>query len=77
MLRHTPWFTLAALVIFFFLPLGQSLIQTQFFSGEQLARSINELVLLIVFGIAATLALVECLVRYYFYKSRNKTAPHG
>jgi len=46
-------------------PPGRDLIHTSFYSGEQLARSLNQLLLYIAIGILLALIAVEWLVRWY------------
>jgi hypothetical protein len=64
-MRHVPWFTLAATAVFFITPLGQSMLQSAFTSGEQLANSIAQFMLMVVAGIAVAFALMEWGIKYY------------
>ena len=66
-MRHVPWITLVATVLFFASWFGQDLLRQAFVSGEQLANSIAQFMLLVVLGIIVVLALLEwgvkCLIR--------------
>jgi hypothetical protein len=64
-MRHVPWFTLVATAVFFITPLGQSILQSSFYSGEGLANSIGQFMLMVVAGIVAALALLEWAIKYY------------
>lgn len=75
-MRHVPWFTLAATAIFFMTPLGQSLLQSAFYSGEQLANSIAQFMLMIVAGIVVALAALEWTVKTYI-RRRTRTVARG
>jgi hypothetical protein len=76
-MRHMPWFTLAALVVVAISPLGQDVIHSSFFSGEQLARSIGQFMFVTGLAIAVALALVEWTIRYYLRKRRSKQVAGG
>lgn len=75
-MRHVPWFTLAAAAIFFLTPLGQSMLQSAFYSGEQLANSIAQFMLMIVAGIVVALAALEWGIKYYI-RRRARTVARG
>lgn len=76
-MRHVPWFTLAATAIFFMTPLGQSLLQSAFYSGEQLANSIAQFMLMVVAGIVVALAALEWGIKYYIRRRRARTVARG
>jgi hypothetical protein len=67
-----PWITLAAGPVFVIWPPGQSLIHSAFYSGEQLARSLSQFLLLVIALIWAGLVLLEWLVRVYMLRRRAK-----
>ena len=67
-----PWVTLAAGLVFAISPFGQSLIHSAYYSGEQLARSISEFLLLMIGLIWAGLVLLEWLVRVFMLRRRVK-----
>lgn len=50
-MRHVPWITLTVTVVFFLSPHGQDLLRRAFVSGEQLANSIAQFMLLVILGI--------------------------
>ena len=58
-----PWITGIVAVIAAVSPLGQSVLHGSFISGEQLARSISQLLLMAGIAILVALAVIECLVR--------------
>ena len=76
-MRHIPWFTLAASIVFFMTPLGQSIVQSVFYSGEALANSIGQFMLLVVAGVVLALALLECGIKYYIRQRRARCAARG
>lgn len=76
-MRHVPWFALAATAIFFMTPLGQSLLQSAFYSGEQLANSIAQFMLMVVAGIVVGLALLEWGIKYYIRRRRARLLAGG
>ena len=65
-----PWITLAAGPIFAISPFGRLLIHSAFYSGEQLARSLSEFLLLMIGIIWAALVLLEWLLRVYMLRRR-------
>ena len=67
-----PWITLAAGAVFVVLPFGQSLIHSAFYSGEQLARSLSQFLLMMIGLIWAGLVLLEWLLRVYMLRRRAK-----
>ena len=71
-MRHVPWITLIAVVIFFATPLGQSLYHQAFVSGEQLANSLAQFLLLVIVGIAIALALLEWSVKVLIRRRRAR-----
>ena len=76
-MRQVPWFTLAAAIVAAISPLGQDVIHSSFFSGEQLSRSIGQFMLVTGFVIAAVLALIEWTIRYCIRKRRGKLVAGG
>ena len=52
-------------------PYGRDLIHSAFFSGEQLARSISQLLMDITGGIMAAAIAVEWLLRWWLAKRRG------
>ena len=54
-------------------PFGQDLIRTSFFSGEQLARDLSQLLLYIFAGILVALVALEWLIRWLLHKRRRET----
>ena len=75
-MRHVPWFTLAAAILFFLSPLGQSILQSAFYSGERLSNSIAQFMLMVVAGIAVALALLEWGIKYSI-RRRARSAARG
>jgi len=71
-MRHVPWFTLAATAVFFMTPLGQSILQSAFYSGEGLANSLGQFLLLCVLGIVAALALLEWTFKFVLRRRRAR-----
>ena len=62
-MRYVPWFTLAVALLLAITPMGQQIIRSSIHNGEQLAQSIDRLVLLVASAIMAGVALVEIAVR--------------
>ncbi len=75
-MRHVPWFTLAATIVFFITPLGQSILQSAFYSGEVLSNSIGQFMLMAVAGIVVAVAALECGIKYYM-RRRARLATRG
>jgi hypothetical protein len=67
-----PWIALAAGPIFMISPFGQSLLHSAFYSGEQLARSLSQFMLMMVALVWAGLVLLEWLVRIFMLRRRAK-----
>ena len=67
-----PWIALAAGPVFVISPFGQSLIHSAFYSGEQLARSLSQFLLLMIGLIWTGLVLLEWLLRVYMLRRRRK-----
>jgi hypothetical protein len=63
-MRHVPWITLVATAIIFVSWFGQDLLRQAFISGEQLANSIAQFMLLVILGIIIALALLEWGVKF-------------
>ena len=72
-MRRWPWITLLVAAIAIASPFGQDLIRTSFFSGEQLARDLSQLLLYIFAGILAALVALEWLIRWLLHKRRRET----
>ncbi len=73
-MRHIPWMTLVMGAVFFVTPLGQSIIQGAFFSGERLSNSISQFILLCVTGIIVAAAAVEWGIKAYLRRRRSRPA---
>ena len=71
-MRHVPWITLVATVLFFVSWFGQDLLRQAFVSGEQLANSIAQFMLMVVAGIVIALALLEWGVKYLIRRRRAR-----
>jgi hypothetical protein len=71
-MRHVPWITLAATVVFFLIPLGRDLLHQAFVSGEQLSNSIAQFMLLVILGIVIALALLEWGVKFLIRQRRTR-----
>jgi hypothetical protein len=76
-MRLVPWFTLAAAAVFAVSPLGQEVVHSSFYSGEQLSRTLGQFVLAIVASIALALAPIEIAARHYIRRRRNKQVAGG
>jgi hypothetical protein len=62
-MQRWPWITMIAAAVFALSPLGQDVVHGTFFSGEQLTRSLSQLLLELMAAIVAALALIEWVVR--------------
>jgi hypothetical protein len=71
-MRHVPWITLVATALFFVIWFGQDLLRQAFLSGEQLANSIAQFMLLVVAGIVLALALLEWGVKFLLRRRRAR-----
>jgi hypothetical protein len=71
-MRHVPWITLVATFIFFVSWFGQDLLRQAFVSGEQLANSIAQFMLLVILGIIIALALLEWGVKFLLRRRRAR-----
>ena len=71
-MRHVPWITLAATVVFFLIPFGRDLLYLAFVSGEQLSNSIAQFMLLVILGIVIALALLEWGVKFLLRRRRAR-----
>ncbi len=76
-MRHVPWITLIAVAIFFASPFGQSLYNQAFVSGEALANSIAQFMLLVILGIVVALALLEWGVKFLIRRRRARRQDSG
>ena len=74
MMRHVPWITLIAAAVFCVSPLGQDVIYSSFFSGEQLARNLSQFLLMVIVAIVIALAALEWGLKIYLRKRRSKGA---
>jgi hypothetical protein len=73
-MRLVPWITLAAAAALFISPLGQDVIQSSFYSNEQLSRTIGQFLLMCILGGAIVLAAIEWGVRFYLQRRRARAA---
>ena len=73
-MRHVPWITLVVAVIFFISPPSLKLLNSAFYSGEQLARSISQFVLEVMMAIFVGTAIIEWTIKYFLRKQRSKRA---
>ncbi len=73
-MRHVPWVTLILAVIFCVTPPAQSIIHSAFFSGEQLANSISQFILLCCIGIVCAAAAIEWGLKAYLRRRANRLA---
>jgi hypothetical protein len=71
-MRQVPWITLAIAVIFFISPPSLKLLNSAFFSGEQLARTMSQFVLEIMAAILAALGFIEWGIKFYLRRRRSK-----
>ena len=71
-MRHVPWITLAATIVFFLLPFGRDLLYLVFVSGEQLSNSLAQFMLMVVAGIVLALALLEWGVKLLLRRRRAR-----
>ena len=69
-----PWITGVAAAIAAISPFGQEVLRGSFLSGEQLARSISQLVLMAGIAILVALAVIEWLVRVVLVRRRAARA---
>jgi hypothetical protein len=67
-----PWISLTLGPVFVISPFGQSLIHSAFYSGEQLARSLSEFLLMMIGLIWVGLVLLEWLVRVFLRRRVNR-----
>ena len=74
-MRHVPWITIVITAVLFVSWYGQSLLHQAFVSGEGLANSLAQFMLLCAQGIVAALALLEWGIKYYIRRRRARTAP--
>lgn len=71
-MRHVPWITIAATVLFFVSWFGRGLLRQAFVSGEQLSNSIAQFMLMVVAGIVLALALLESGVKILLRRRRAR-----
>ncbi len=76
-MRHVPWFTLATLVVVAISPLGQQVIHSSSYSGEQLARTLGRFLSIVILASVVGAALLEWAIRYHLHKRRNKQVAGG
>jgi hypothetical protein len=69
-----PWVTLVLALVLVFLPPVNDIVHSTFFSGEQLARSLGQLVLMEFVGVVLVFALIEWGVRWYAARRRTATS---
>ncbi len=71
-MRHVPWVTIVVTAIFFVSWYGQDLLHQAFVSGEGLANSLAQFLLLCVLGIVAALALLEWTIKFVLRRRRAR-----
>ena len=71
-MQRWPWITMILAAVAMLSPPGLDLIQTSFYSGELLARSLNQLLLYIAIGILVAMAALEWLVRFLWARRAAK-----
>jgi len=71
-MRHVPWITLVATILFFASWFGQDLLRQAFVSGEALANSIAQFMLLVILGIVIALALLEWGIKFLLRRHRTR-----
>ena len=76
-MRHVPWFTIVGTAAFFVSWQGRSLLHQAFVSGEQLANSLAQFLLMMVLGIVAGLAALEWAIKYYIRRRRARLLAGG
>lgn len=63
-MRHVPWVTLIAALVFFVMPpLGLGLIYFSFYMENPLDRLLNQVLLLMIFGAIVVLAMIEIAIK--------------
>jgi hypothetical protein len=70
---RVPWISLALVVLVCVSRLGQE-VYRGLFSGEQLARSMSQIVIFIYGPILVLIVLVECGIRVWISARRRKAA---
>lgn len=73
-MRQWPWITLVAALLVAVSPLGQSVFDGAFVSGEQLSRSIAQFLLTIGLAIFIGLGFIEWLIKWYVRRRRAAQA---
>lgn len=63
-MRNWPWVTTIATIAFALSPLGRDIFYGAFISGEQLARSLSQFILIVVALIVVALVVAECLFKW-------------
>jgi hypothetical protein len=76
-MKHVPWITLIVAALFLISPFGQDLVRSAFFSGEQLARSLSQFLLMILASVTVALAAVEWGVKFYLRRRRSRATANG
>jgi hypothetical protein len=71
-LQRWPWITALVAVVVVVSPLGQEVIHSAFYSGEQLARSIAWVVIDVYGGALLALMVVEWLVRWWWARRKKR-----
>jgi len=66
-----PWITLVLALVLALLPPVNDIVHSAFFSGEQLARSLGQLVVMEFVGVVLVFALIEWGVRWYAARRRT------
>jgi hypothetical protein len=70
-MQRLPWISVVLSMLVMLSPPGQEIFHSAFYSGEQLARSMGQLVLYIMGAIMLGAVGLECLVRWWLAKRRG------
>jgi NADH:ubiquinone oxidoreductase subunit K len=69
-----PWISLLLSAVLVLNPIGLDFLHSAFFAGEQLARSIAQVLVLIALASMAVAVLLEWLVRILIFRRRARGA---
>lgn len=69
-----PWITFLVAAAAALNPVGYDIIRQAFTSGEQLSRSLGQLVVFVALGIAAVVALIEFGIRKFLIARQRQLA---
>jgi hypothetical protein len=72
-----PWITFLVALALALLPPVNDIIRSAFFAGEQLARSLGQLVLMEFVGVVFILGLIEWGIRWYAARRRSTVLQVG